>query len=104
MHNLPKPDLAKAMREEVRWRILVAADFGRPYPVTEQIIWHTLSDIKLLVTPLELRQELDYLDKRQLIDINGRDTPIWSATLTRDGIDVVEYTVPCDPGIARPPR
>jgi len=29
-------------------------------------------------------------------------SPAWFGKLTREGVDVVEYTVLCDPGIARP--
>jgi len=28
----------------------------------------------------------------------------WTAELTRHGVDVVEYTVECEPGIARPKK
>ena len=45
----------------------------------------------------------DYLAERDLITITGRDMqPQWFCKLDRYGMDVVEYTVPCEPGIARP--
>ena len=45
---------------------------------------------------------MEYLQGRQLLDIEGEDSDVWFAKLTRAGIDVVEYTVPVEPGIARP--
>lgn len=102
MHEV---DFEKHQREEARWRILRVLDIGRPNPVAETLIWrHLTSDLKLPMTPHGVRRELDYLEERGLVKISGRDTPIWLSELTRDGIDVVEHTVECDPGIARPPK
>jgi DNA-binding transcriptional ArsR family regulator len=97
-------DFERAQREEARWRILRALDAGRPGAVSETILFRCLADIKLKLTPRELRRQLDYLRDRQLITIMDEDGPTWSAELTRIGVDVVEYTVPCEPGIARPPK
>jgi hypothetical protein len=97
-------DLEKAQREEARWRILRALDAGRPRPGSETILLRTLEDIELPITAHQLRRELDYLKGRELIDLGGTDGPVWMASLTRVGIDLVEYTVPCEPGIARPKR
>lgn len=98
-------DLEKAKREELRWRILRVLDAGRPEPVPETIILRALSDAALSATPSELRRELDYLENRKMVDIHGRGTsPVWTAELTHLGVDLVEYTVPCNPGIARPPK
>lgn len=97
-------DMERAQREEARWRILRALDAGRPTPVSETIIWRVLRDIKLSITAQGLRRELDYLRDRELITILNEDSPTWSADLTRYGVDVVEYTVDCDPGIARPAK
>lgn len=101
MHEV---DFERAQREEARWRILRALDAGRPISVSETIILRTLQDIKLGLTAHGLRRELDYLEDRELIVIEGRDSPVWIAALTRLGVDVVEYTVPCQPGIARPAK
>ncbi len=100
----PEFDLERAQREEARWRILLALDVGRPLHVAEALLLRVLSDMDLPVTPHEVRRELAYLEDRGLIEIKGRDEGTWLVTLTRTGIDIVEYTVPCDPGINRPPR
>ncbi|MBW7998492.1 MAG: hypothetical protein FVQ81_18350 [Candidatus Glassbacteria bacterium] len=97
-------DLEKARREETRWRILKALDAGRPHSVTEALLLSVLDDVHLSVTELELRRELDYLEDRGLVHIHGKDDNDWQADLTRDGVDVVEYTVSVEPGIARPPK
>ncbi len=96
--------LEKAKRETARWRILKVLDAGRPGKVNEQLVLLALNDAELKLTAHELRRELDYLRERKLIDIYGEGTPVWAAELTRYGIDLIEYTIDCDPGIARPPR
>ncbi len=63
-----------------------------------------LSGVPLPVTQHELRRELDYLEERGLVKLRNQNTGVWFGELTRDGIDVVEYTVECDPGIARPQK
>ncbi|MNW20815.1 hypothetical protein D3C71_2213900 [compost metagenome] len=55
-------------------------------------------------TELELRRELDYLADRELVKLTKEPSGRWFATLTRYGTDVVEYTVDCEPGIARPSK
>ena len=52
--------------------------------------------------PETLRDELDYLEKRKLIEIERSQIEPWRATLTRYGKDLVEYRVDCEAGIARP--
>lgn len=47
---------------------------------------------------------MNYLMERELIHLTHRDRPQWFAALTRTGIDVAEYTVPCEPGIDRPAK
>ena len=96
--------MEKVRREEIRWRLLKALDAGRPHSVTEALLLAVLDDVHLTVTELELRRELDYLRDRGLVAIKGEADNDWQADLTRDGIDVVEYTVEVEPGIARPPK
>ena len=95
-------DIEKAQRESTRWRILCVLQAGRPLPVSEDIIARALEDASMRITPSLLRRELDYLQDRKLVTLHGLDSPVWSAQLTHYGVDVVEYTVECFPGIARP--
>jgi hypothetical protein len=98
-----KPDMEKAQRETKRWMILQCLYCSRPYGAGEALLLSALSD-SVQITQLELRTELDYLQERELATITGRDTPQWNAKLTRIGVDLVEYTIPCEPGIARPQK
>ena len=95
-------DIEQKRREEARWRILRMIDAGRPVPLSEHIIWRILNEIKIPFTMNEVRRELQYLRDRNLITIEGEDTDTWYGKLTWHGIDLVEYTVAAEPGIARP--
>jgi len=53
---------------------------------------------------LELRREMDYLHDRELIKLDKQPSGRWHAELSRFGVDVAEYTVSCEPGIARPAK
>jgi hypothetical protein len=97
-------DVEQKRREEARWRILRILDAGRPIGVSEHIVWRALTDIKLPFSMNDVRREMEYLRERGLITIEGEDSDTWFGKLTRDGIDLVEYTVPIEPGIARPRR
>lgn len=95
-------DLEKQKREQLRWLILETLNSARPIGANEGLILNVMNDVQGQVTTLELRKELDYLADRELVEIQGKNSPVWKAELTRHGVDVVEYTVDCDPGIARP--
>jgi predicted ArsR family transcriptional regulator len=98
-----KPDMDKARRETNRWLILQCLDCARPLGAGEALLLSALADT-VTITPLELRRELDYLEERKLLETTGRTGPQWHAKLTREGVDVVEYTVDIQPGIARPQK
>lgn len=97
-------DIEKQKREQLRWLILETLNAARPIGANEGLVLQTVNDVQGGVTMIELRRELDYLEERGLVKITGKDSPVWHAELNRDGIDVVEYTVSCDPGIARPKK
>jgi hypothetical protein len=95
-------NLEQRQREEARWRILRVLDAGRPIAVSETIVWRVLTDVKLSMTVNALRRELSYLRDRGLLEIEGEHEETWYGRLTASGVDVVEYTAPAPPGIARP--
>ena len=95
-------DLEQKQREDARWRILRVLDAGRPIPVSENIVWRVLHDIRLPMSVSTVRREIDYLRDLGLVDVEGEDTETWFAKLTAQGVDVVEYTIPAPAGIARP--
>ena len=86
---------------EMRWLILYTLYSAQPVGTSETIIISALVEIIPDITELEMRKELDYLAERKLI-ILERNRLVWFAKINRYGIDIVEYVVPCDPGIARP--
>ena len=83
-------DITRVRRESLRWSLLVALNKTRPYTASE--------------TQLELRRELDYLADRKMVELEKRPSGDWFADLSRLGVDIVEYTVECGPGIARPEK
>jgi hypothetical protein len=97
-------DQEKAHRETLRWLVLLALNAARPLGAGETLIISAVRQAVPDATPRELRNEMDYLAERDLIHLEGRDGPQWRAKLTRSGVDVAEYTVACEPGIARPPK
>lgn len=97
-------DFAKSRREHMRWCILLTLNHARPVGAHEQMILSTVQGIYPDATPLEVRRELDYLEERELVKIIREPAGAWRAELTRYGIDIAEYTVDCEAGIARPAK
>lgn len=101
---MPIIDVEKARRENLRWAILLTLNSARPLGTSEELILSVLRPSFRDLTPKELRIELDYLKHRSLLEIETGGPSGWHADLTRIGIDLVDYTVPCEPGIARPEK
>lgn len=95
-------DPAKIRREALRWHLIQALYFARPNELCEEVIQTTMRDIVPDVSPLEVRQQLDYLADRELVKLRKEPSGRWWGDLTRFGTDLAEYTVDCEPGIARP--
>lgn len=95
-------DNAKIRREAMRWYILLTLNNARPIGAYEELVLATIQGILPDATQMELRRELDYLNDRELVELNREPAGRWFSHLTRHGVDVAEYTVECDPGIARP--
>lgn len=94
--------LEKARREGMRWYILNTLNKARPYTTSEMFLLDVMRSIYPDTTALELRQQLDYLHDRKLVDLNKTPSGTWFADLTRLGVDIAEYTIDCQAGIARP--
>lgn len=97
-------DNEKQRREFTRWVLMLALNNARPIGAWEEVLISIVQGIYADVTRTELRRELDYLDERGLVKLQKKPDGRWFSELTRDGVDVVEYTVDVDPGIARPAR
>ena len=96
--------LSDAMLRGLRWTILRTVMVGGHPGATDRMILDVARAEYLAVTRRELRDEIAYLEARKLLAVERSEVQAWRATLTRDGRDVVDYTVGCEPGIARPPR
>jgi hypothetical protein len=99
-----KIDLEKVRREQLRWIMLLALHHASPYGAYEEILLSTAQALYPDATTLEVRKLLDYLEDRHLVQLRKEPTGRWWADLKRLGTDIVEYTVDCEPGIARPEK
>lgn len=97
-------DAAKVRRETMRWYLLLALYNARPEEVCEEVVQTTMRGIYPDTTPLEVRQQLDYLEDRGLVKLRKTPGGRWWSDLTRYGVDMAEYTIDCEPGIARPEK
>ena len=88
----------------VRWSILRTVHVGGYLGATETMIGDVLRSEYLGVTSDCVRDQLAYLEKRELVNLERSELYPWRVTLDRYGQDVVEYQVECDAGVARPPR
>ena len=95
-------DHVKVRRESMRWNLLNTLNKARPYTSNEQFLLEVMRAIYPDATALELRRELDYLADRSLVELKKEPSGRWFADVTRYGVDIAEYTVDCQPGIARP--
>lgn len=97
-------DHDKVRRESMRWYILLTLYNAKPIGAYEELVLTTIRGIYPDTTQNEMRRALDYLSDRGLVDLTKEPGGRWFADLGRYGVDVVEYTVDVDPGIARPPK
>ncbi len=97
-------DQTKVRRESLRWYLILALYNARPQEVVEEIVQQTMRSIYPDVTPLEVRQQLDYLADRELVKLRKEPSGRWWSDLTRFGVDIAEYTIDCEPGISRPAK
>ena len=97
-------DHARVRREALRWLILLTLNNARPMGAFESVVLSVAQSEYPDATALELRREMDYLADRELVGVDKRPDGRWRGDLTRIGVDVAEYTVACEPGIARPAK
>lgn len=97
-------DIVKARRESMRWLLLNALNNARPLGALDQLMLTVTQDMYPDTTANELHQQLEYLKDKDLVDIDKRPDGHWHAKLNSNGIDVVEYTIDCPAGIARPTK
>lgn len=94
----------KARREGMRWHLINTLNKARPYTSSEVFLLDVMRGIYPDVTALELRQQLEYLQDRRLLNLTKQPSGMWFADLNRLGVDIAEYTIDCQAGIARPEK
>jgi hypothetical protein len=92
---------AHERRKHLRWLSLVQLDAGRPGKMNERALLPLLCSVYPDLGSQELRRELDYLALRGLLTITEKSEG-WRLKLTYQGVDIVEYTSQCPPGVGRP--
>ena len=95
-------EMTRLRREQIRWYLLLSLNVARPFGTTTTVLLAITQANYPDATEAEVRRELDYLDDRKLVTIDKHPTGRWLCELTHCGVDIVEYTVPVQPGIARP--
>jgi len=88
----------------IRWMLLLALNRARPYGAGELLLLTTVQGEFPDASALEVRRELEYLAMRRLVEIRKDPSGPWHMDLTRYGVDIAEYTIDCEPGIARPAK
>jgi len=88
----------------LRWSLLRTTHVGGYLGATETMCREVAAAEFLGVTRDDIRDQLDYLERRKLADVTRHEIDPWRVRLTRYGTDLVEYQVECDAGIRRPPR
>lgn len=101
---LEKAQAAKERSEFMRWILLLAMNINRPTHSTLRFLLQVVRGEYADATEMQVRRELDYLESRELAKVFTDTLGQVSADLTRHGIDIAEYTIPVEPGIARPPK
>lgn len=98
------PLIDERMLPSARWAILRTLKVGGHLGATETMIREALIADYLGITSRWIRDQLAYLESRELVTIERSEIAAWRATLARHGSDIVDYQVECLPGIRRPLR
>lgn len=96
-------DIERAERETLRWVLLTALWFARPYGALETLLVACAHDVPLRASSHDIRRELGWLASHGLALID-QDGPVWSARLNAQGEDVYDYRADAPAGLARPQR
>lgn len=85
----------------MRWICLQHLDDSRPEKTTDLALLAFVRNVYPDADLVELRRDLDYMALRELVTVSEKDG-LWRLKLTYQGVDVVEFTSHCPPGIGRP--
>ena len=88
--------------EAGRWHIIHTCHIGGHIGVTETMLYHTLVGMWASTTRHWIRDQISYLESRDLVQVERHALRDWRVTLTRHGWDLATYVIDCEPGIDRP--
>lgn len=88
-------------KEDLRWRLLVMAHYAGVTGLSDSMALGPMHELFPFVTLKEIQDNLDYLEKKELIDLD-KGAADWRYTLTGEGIDCVEGNAECPTGIRKP--
>lgn len=91
--------------KEIRYRILRTLHISHPFGVKESLILMTVNDAGHRVAEKDIASEVVYLREKGYIESDKKPsrtlrTELWFHTITPKGIDLLEGTIPPDPGIS----
>ena len=93
---------SRARHETLRWLLLLTLNIARPNEASLAMLRSVVTGVYKDATELEIKRELDYLHGRDLVTVRQDPLGLVFGKIERFGVDIVEYTVACEPGIARP--
>jgi len=97
-------DIVRVRRESIRWQILLTLNNARPLGALEGLVLAVVQAEYPDSSLQEVRRELGYVSDRELVNIDKQPDGRWKSEITRHGVDLVEYTIPIEPGIGRPEK
>lgn len=92
------------VHKEVRLRILKTLHIGHPEGVKEKIIFLMVNEAGIAVKEKEIASEMSYLREKGYVESDLKHSrvlkeKIWLHKITSKGIDLLEGSIPADPGI-----
>ena len=96
--------IEQSQRETARWVALTALYNGAGFPLAERVILSVLEAVPIHATAADVRQHLHFLDTAGMATVHKQPDGTWTACITKDGMDCVEYNATCPAGIARPQK
>lgn len=94
--------MARQRPATIRWMLLVTLHISRPQGMNTSALLPVIRATYGDATEREIKRELDYLHDRELVELKQDPLGEWFAKIDRFGVDIVEFSVECDPGINRP--
>lgn len=95
-------EIEQSEREMARWVVLQALYHGDGSLVAERLILSVLDAVPIKASASDVRAHLAYLESASLARLEKLPNGSWCASITKSGVDVVEYNVDCPAGIGRP--